>query len=153
MNARRILAVLAVALTVTAASGMALAQQQGDGMGQGMGQGMMMGQGQGQGMCPSGQGMGQGNMMGHAMGSGMMMGQGHGMMGGWPVPAGAKLSGDDVAAWLEHFLARTGNPNLRLGSVTEKDDYTVMAEIVTIDNSLVQRLEIDRRTGQRWQVE
>ena len=91
--------------------------------------------------------MGQGDMMG----SGMMH-QGKGMMGGWPVPAGKKHSGDDVAAWLDHFLARTGNPNLQLGSVTEKDDYTVMAEIVTVDGSLVQRLEFDRRTGQRWQV-
>ena len=135
--------------------GMIMGQDQGMGAGAGagpydqaMGPGMMMGQGNMMGSGMTGQGMGSGTMMG----SGMMH-QGKGVMSGWPVPAGAKLSGGAAAAWLEHFLVRTGNPNLRLGSVTEKDDYTVMAEIVTLDNSLVQRLEIDRRTGQRWQVE
>jgi hypothetical protein len=39
------------------------------------------------------------------------------------------------------------NPNLKLGKVEEKDEDTIVAEIVTNDGSLVDRFEVDRHTG------
>lgn len=44
-------------------------------------------------------------------------------------------------------LAWQGNPNLRVGDVEETDDDTIVAEIVTQDGTLVQRLRVDRHTG------
>jgi hypothetical protein len=48
---------------------------------------------------------------------------------------------------LEGVLAWHGNPRLRLGKVEEQNDDTIVAEILTVDASLVQRLAIDRATG------
>lgn len=102
-----------------------------------MGPGMMMGPGYGP--------MGPGMMMGPGygpMGPGMMMGPGYGPMG-----QGTELSIDQVRNFLEANLQRAGNPRLKIGSVKEKDKETIVAEIVTVDNSLVARYEIDRRSG------
>lgn len=118
-------------------------------MGPGMGSGMMgpgygMGQGMGPGMMGPGYGMGQG------MGPGMMgrgYGMGRGMGPGMMQPLRQDLSGADVRHMMEHRLAWEGNPNVKVGKVEEKDDDTIVAEIVTQDGSLVQRLEIDRHTG------
>jgi hypothetical protein len=140
-------------------------------MGQGMGPGMMMGYGMGPGMMGQGMGpgmmgygmgpgmMGQG-MMGQGMGPGMMgygagpgmmsQGAGTGMMGGGP--AAASLSIDDVKSNIDRWLSWQGNPRLKAGKVAEKDKYTITAEIVTVDDSLVQKLEVDRRTGMMWPV-
>ena len=138
-------------------------------MGQGTGPGMMgqmgpgtmtmmpcyyasTGQGTGMMMCPMmGSGMTGSGMMGPMMGQGMMgpgMGMtGPGMMGSMSgAPGEAQLSKDDVKANVERWLAMQGNPRLKVGDVTEQSD-TVTADIVTIDNSLVQRLAVDRRTG------
>jgi hypothetical protein len=100
---------------------------------------------------------------GHGMGPGMGWGMGPEMMGRGPMMApgtmgrgpGAgrmmalpqDLSVENVRHMLEHQLAWQGNPNLKLGKVEAKDDDTIVAEIVTQDGSLVQRLEIDRHTG------
>ena len=108
-------------------------------MGQGMGAGMMMGPGM------MSQGMGPGTMMGPGM---MGRGMGPGMMGPGGVAALPKdLSPDDVRHMLEHQLTWQGNPNLKLGKVEEKDADTIVAEIVTADGSLVQRLQVNRHTG------
>ena len=40
-----------------------------------------------------------------------------------------------------------GNPRLKVGDVKEKDADTITADIVTKDNSLVQRFIINRHTG------
>ena len=48
---------------------------------------------------------------------------------------------------MERWLARADNSRLKLGDVKEKDTDTITADIVTLDNSLVQRFEIDRNTG------
>jgi hypothetical protein len=130
----------------------------GYGMGPGMtGQGMSPGYGMGpgmtgQGMSP-GYGMGPG-MMGQGMGPGMMgqemepgYGRGQGMGRGMMQPLPEDLSAADVKHMMEHRLAWQGNPNIKLGNVEEKDDNTVVAEIVTQDGSLLQRLEVDRHTG------
>jgi len=39
------------------------------------------------------------------------------------------------------------NPRLKVGEVKEKDADTITADIVTLDNSLVQRFIVDRHTG------
>jgi N-acyl-L-homoserine lactone synthetase len=48
---------------------------------------------------------------------------------------------------MERRLARHGNPRLKLGEVREADEDTIVAEIVTLDGSLVQKLAIERRSG------
>ena len=136
------------------------------GMGPGMmGGGMMGGGGMGPGMMGGGNGqggmgpgmMGGGMMGGGGMGPGMMgpgmMGQGmmgQGMMGWGPGvlrPLPEALSAEDVRQMMERRLDWSRNPNLKVGTVEETDDDTVEATIVTKEGSLVQTLEIDRRTG------
>ena len=124
--------------------------QSGGGQGQtpmmGQGQTPMMGQGQapmmGQGQMPM---MGQGQMP--MMGSGQMPMMGQGMSPGMMQPLAKDLSASDVQHMIEHRLAWQGNPNLKVGKVEEKDDHTIVAEIVTKEGSLVQRLEVDRHRG------
>jgi hypothetical protein len=136
------------------------------GMGMMMGPGMMM-------MAPAAM-MGPGMMMRPApmMGAGMMMpgpmmgagmmGPGAAMMG--PATAakscqtvavepGKALSPDDVRASLERSLTWHGNTRLKVGEVKEADNGTIVAEIVTVDDSLVQRLAVDRQTGQMRRVD
>lgn len=103
----------------------------------------------GPGMMGSGNTPGCYGMMGpDMMGQGMMMGpgMGWGMMGS-PAPANLNLSVADVKTNLERWLAWQGNPRLKLGDIKEKDANIVTADITTTDGSLVQRLEVDRRTG------
>jgi len=57
------------------------------------------------------------------------------------------LTVDQVKARMERWLAYQGNSHLKLGDVKEKDANTITADIVTADNSLVQRFVIDRNTG------
>ncbi len=59
----------------------------------------------------------------------------------------------DVRRMMEAWLAQERNPRLKLGSITAKDDNTFQADIVTRDNSLVQRFDVDRRTGAIQAVE
>jgi hypothetical protein len=93
-------------------------------------------------------------MMGRMMDPGMMdpgmMGPGMmdpGWMHGPTAHADLDLSADDVRARLERNLAWHGNKRLKVGEVKEADDDTIIAEIVTIDGSLVQRFAVDRHTG------
>ncbi len=135
------------------------------GRGMGMGPGMMgpgmMGPGMmGQGMMPMMQQMHRG-MMGHGMmGPGMMghgmwgRGYGHGPVYGKPtVQPDKDLSADDVRAQLERSLKWHGNERLKVGEVQERDDDTIVAEIVTQDGSLVDRFEVDRHSGWMHRVE
>src|SRR5512146_636980 len=127
-------------------------------------QGMMGGQ---QGMMGSGMGTGGCPMVGGMMGSGMQgtMGQGmmgHGMMqggmgpgmmqGGMAAMFGSRvtpmmnLSAEDVRGYLTAQVDRLNNKRLKVGDV-KADDGSITADIVTVDNSLVQRLKVDRHTG------
>ncbi len=90
------------------------------------------------------------------MGPGMMSGPGPwGMHGsnpsggpGWYAGwRDLNLSIDDVKAHMERWLAWQENPRLKLGDVKEKDADTIVADIVTRDNSLVQRFVINRHNG------
>ena len=136
-----------------------MSQGQGGGpgaMGQGMGPGAMgrgfMGQGMGRGA------MGQGMMpmmmmmrmhramMGRAMMGRGMMGQGfanHGMR----VTPSLNITAKDVRRFLEKRLEWMGNKRLKVGAIKKADDDTITADIVTVDDSLVQRFTIDRATG------
>lgn len=133
-------------------------------MGQGMmgpgmmGPGMMMGQGcwgPGCGMMGPGM-MGPGMMGGYygqGYGPGMMQGYGQGYGPGMMGPGAygrqgnLNLSTDDVKNYLERWIAVQGNPRLKVGDVKEKDADTIEADVVTKDNSLVQRFIVNRHTG------
>lgn len=122
--------------------------------------GMMMGPGMMGGGPGFGQGYGHGQMMGPGMmgpGAGYgMMGPGHGsgFGGGFgpcnqqPGAAAAEdIDADAVKARLERWLAVRGNDRLKLGKIEEVDDDVITAEIMTVDDSLVRKLTIDRHTG------
>jgi hypothetical protein len=141
---RRIqLGALLIALAVPGSG--AIAQETGQQM-------PMMGQGtMGPGMMHDGMGPG---MMQGGMGPGMMQGgKGPGMMqGGMGALFGARvtpmmnLSAEDVRGYLTAQLERLNNKRLKIGDIKE-DDGAITADIVTVDNSLVQRLSVDRHTG------
>ena len=95
--------------------------------------------------------MGHGSMMGHGMwGGGYGHGPGHGISA---IQPDKDLSADDVRGQLERSLKWHGNKRLKVGEVKEIDDDTVVAEIVTLEDSLVQRLKIDRHSGATHQVD
>ena len=89
-------------------------------------------------MGPGMMGMGQGMMGQGMMGPGMMMGQ----------QANLNLSANDVKTYFERWVAMSGNPRVKVGPVTERNDNTITADIVTTDkDALVQRFAVDRNTG------
>lgn len=120
-----------------------------------------------------GHGPGSGMMGGHGPGSAMMDGNRPGWMHGYGRGANTEygpencprfqgglagpgaygqqgnlnLSTDDVKKRFEGWLTWQGNPRLKVGEVKEKDAGTIEADIVTKDNSLVQRFAVDRHTG------
>jgi len=80
-------------------------------------------------------------------GPGIMRGYGPGIMSqGWNT-TNLNLSTDDVKNYLDRRIVWEGNPRLKVGDVKEKDADTIVADIVTKDNSLVQRFVINRRNG------
>jgi hypothetical protein len=96
-------------------------------------------------------------------GSGRLLAGPHGArsMHGWRGHGSLYISGlnggapqiDDVKRALGDWLTWEGNARLKLGAVSEKNPDTFQADIVTKDGSLVQRFEIDRRSGQLQPVE
>jgi hypothetical protein len=135
------------------------------GPGYGMGPGMMGyggygGYGMGPGM------MGYGGYGGYGMGPGMMGGPGYGCygMGPWMMrhygmgygygygygpqyrEREKPLTEDDAKKMVENYLINIRNPNLKLGKVTAKGAY-YEADIVTKDNSLVDKILVDKYTG------
>ena len=100
------------------------------------------------GGCPMMGKMGQG-----MMGQGMMSGKtqddttlGMAALFGSRVTPMMNLSADEVRTYLAAQLERLGNKRLKVGDIMP-DDGTITADIVTIDDSLVQRLKVDRHTG------
>ncbi len=57
------------------------------------------------------------------------------------------LKVEDVRKFAEKKLSRHGNDRLKVGKVEATDENTIVAEIVTVDDSLVWKFEIDTRTG------
>ena len=116
-------------------------------MGQGgpgmMNQGMMGGCPMMEGMMGSGMGM-HGGMVGQD-GPGMMQGRKGAMFGSRVTPM-MNLSPEDVRGYLTAQVDLLNNKRLKVGDI-KADDGTITADIVTVDNSLVQRLKVDRHTG------
>ncbi|MEG3620256.1 hypothetical protein V5T82_17460 [Magnetovibrio sp. PR-2] len=96
---------------------------------------------QGQGM--QGQGMQGGGMYGYAM----KHGHGKGGCQGQAQALDKPLTVEDVRANMEQRLQWRGNDRLKVGEVKDLDDKTIVAEIVTVDDSLVQTIQIDKTTG------
>jgi hypothetical protein len=90
---------------------------------------------------------GPGAWSGH--GRGMMREYEPGVTGSrWNAPwQNLDLSTDDVKSYFDRWIAWLGNPRLKVGEVKEKDADTIVADIVTKDNSLVQRFVVNRRNG------
>lgn len=149
--------VISMCLLLSVAAGSAIAQGVMGGTGQGHGhdsaqgtmqsvdQGMMRGGMMGRGMmesmggemnCPMMRGMMQGRMADAGMSS---------LFGSRVVPK-MSLSVDDVRGYLTTQIGRLGNKRLKVGKV-DADSAAITAEIVTVDNSLVQRMKVDRSSG------
>ena len=110
-----------------------------------MGSGMM-----GQNMMTSNKSAGQGQMMGYGMmgkrmGQGMMMG--HGSHHFQSSNIDRNFSADDVRKILEGHFVWMGHKRLKVGDVKTQDDGTLLADVNTIDDSLVMRMEVDPKTG------
>ena len=56
------------------------------------------------------------------------------------------LSAEDVRGHLAVQLNRLNNKRLKVGDI-KVDDGTITADVVTVDNSLVQRLKVNRHNG------
>jgi hypothetical protein len=115
-----------------------------------MGPGMMQGGGGGMN-CPMMGGMMKGGQS--VMGSGMMgpetmrgSTRGMGSLFGSRVVPTMNLSVDDVRGYLTAQLDRLGNKRLKIGNINAEGG-SITAEIVTVDNSLIQRMKVDRGTG------
>jgi hypothetical protein len=106
-----------------------------------MGGGMMGGQMMHGGSKP---GM-HGEKMHGGMMKGMMQGKhgGHGMR---VVPI-SHLTVEDTRHFFEHHLEKMDHKRLKVGTVKELDADNIVAEIVTVDDSLVQRFKVDRHSG------
>ena len=150
----RTISVCLILLSIgVAVASQALAQgMMGGGTGQGMpgmmqggtDQGMMRGGMMGRGMMQGGAGEMMCPMMGGMMDGRMSAGMG-GLFGSRVVPK-MNLSADDVRSYLTAQIDRLGNKRLKVGSVNA-DTGNIIAEVVTVDNSLVQRMQVDRSTG------
>ena len=124
--------------------------------GYGPGYGMMGGgYGPGYHMRGWGGGYGPGMMRGNGYGPGMMQGYGPGYGPRGAVQgdqnanqsANQNLTTDDVKGRMERWLNWRGNARLKVGEVKEKDADSITADIVTKDNSLVERFIVDRHSG------
>ena len=130
---------LVLGVSTTAATAAFAHGWEGQGAAQGYRQGMMQ-PGCG-GPQQGGFGMGGQGKMGPGMGRGQQ------------IVASKDLSTDDVRHFLEHRLALQGNKRLQIGKIEEQDKDTIMAEIQTVDGSLVQCLKVDRHSGAVEQTE
>lgn len=98
-------------------------------------------------MCPMMRsGMMQGGMTAPGMMDSGMTRSGMGALFGSRVMPVMNLSVDDVRGYLASQLEHLNNKRLKIGNINSGDG-TVTADIVTVDNSLVQRLKVDRHTG------
>lgn len=106
----------------------------GYGGGYGMGPGMMRGYGGGYGMGPG--------MMGYGGGG---YGPGYGSGPQYRPPA-KPLNEKEAKAQVENYLKSTRNPNLKVGSVSDKGN-AFEVDILTKNNSLANKILVDKNTG------
>jgi len=96
-----------------------------------------------------GQGGQHGQMMGQGMGGGMgnHMGSGMGKHMGSGMDRKLDLSAGEVKTLIEARMIMHGNDRLKVGKVSQKDDQTYVVDIVTVDDSLVRQIEVDKDNG------
>jgi hypothetical protein len=95
-----------------------------------------------------------GHGYGYSRGFGMMggyggYGMGPGMMGGYgrqSQPAGKPIDAKEAEAMMKDYLKSSKNPNLKLGKIKDTG-YAFEAEIRTRNNALVDKVLIDKTTG------
>jgi len=88
-----------------------------------------------------------GRHMGPGWGHGPWRGDGYGPQYGPEYREPQKPLGErDARAMLEDYLDSMRNPNLKLGEIKDQGD-AFEAEILTKENSLVDRILVDKRTG------
>ena len=92
------------------------------------------------------QGMRGPGMMQDRMMQGDMMQDGMAGLFGSRVTPIMNLSAEDVRGYLAVQVERLKNKRLKVGEI-KVDDGTIIADVVTVDNSLVQRLKVNRHTG------
>ena len=92
-----------------------------------------------------GQGGQHGQMMGQGMGGGMGKHMGSGM--GYNMDRKLDLSAGEVQTLIEARMIMHGNDRLKVGKVSQKDDQTYVVDIVTVDDSLVRQIEVDKDNG------
>jgi hypothetical protein len=155
-----------LALVLTAGLVFVFANADAQMMGGGMDSGMGWGQGNGSqyqggsrndpngnsGYGNNGYGMGPGMMGGgYGMGQGMM-GPGYGSEPSRQFPNGGQqqpqqpIDKAQARSMVENYLQSTGNPNLKLGKLTD-DGSSFEADIVTKDNSMVDKILVDKNSG------
>jgi hypothetical protein len=83
----------------------------------------------------------------------MMRGYGPPPWASWSSARDLNLTTDAVKTEAQRWVAWQGNPRLNVGDVKEKDADTITADIVTKDNSLVQRFSVNRHSGVVQDVE
>lgn len=93
-----------------------------------------------------GPGMMDPGLLGRGLGP-SRLGPGYGYLEPYPPqqprrPLDKKETGDMV----EHYLKWLNNPNLKMGTITDKGLY-FEAEVVTKNNSLVDKILVDKNTG------
>ena len=77
--------------------------------------------------------------------AGMMQDGNAGLFGSRVTPM-LNLSAEDVHGYLTVQLNRLNNKRLKIGDI-KVDNGTITADVVTVDNSLVQRLKVNRHSG------
>lgn len=98
------------------------------------------------GAGPMMRGLGAENMRGRG-GPGGRMVEGLALMGAGGPDRDLNLSADQVKKLAEARLIMLGNPNLKVGSVKEKDADTYTVSIVTTNNSLVVQRDVNKHNG------
>jgi hypothetical protein len=152
---RKMKMTILLALTMGLAVGVTLYPLEGNAMmggrGGGMGSGMMGGFGSG--MTGGGySGMSPGGSQGMGPGSGQGMGPGTNFPGdvrqyGPQIQQSQKpLDKNEARGVAENYLKSTNNPNLHLGKIEDKGN-AFEANVLTKDNSLVDKILIDKYTG------
>ena len=105
----------------------------------------------GSGMMGGGYGMGSGMMGGgYGMGSGQM-GPGYQPSPQYPNNQQQQqlqkpIDKGQAEAMVKNYLRSTSNPNLKLGTITDQGS-SFEADILTKDNSLVDKILVDKDTG------
>ncbi len=95
---------------------------------------------------------GYGGYMGHGYSQGMMRhhmeGYGKGQCGQWgQSQTDRNLGIDDVREIVEGHISMMGNDRLKAGKVESIGENAIIAEVVTVDDSLVWKIQFDTKTG------